>query len=198
MAIKSDKFEAHCIEMAKIAVKVGAVMDLKNDALQACFATILISGDKHGVFLEPVPRDTKTPVIPPEPAAVVPSSEPAKSVETAAAEKDREAAEKADRQVEDMPRNSTPEIADGQRRTSFLAAIHSVRELLNKEGHVPPITPAGLNAAIAHQFPGKSQLGVLDLDELEQLVMFLSKKLDALREKKVKAATVTEDDDLGF
>lgn len=179
MAIKSDKFENHCIEMAKIAVKVGAVMDLKNDALQACFATILISGDKHGVFLEPVPRDTKTPVIP-ETAVAVGVTEKQKGV----LDRDVAAAAKADEQIKDVPRVTTAEQDQGARRSSFLDAITSARELLNKEGFTPPVTPAGLIKLINEDLKIPGNLGTIDVDQLEKVIMYLSEKLDTFRANK--------------
>lgn len=184
-----------CVDLAN---EMATRLNIHDDnARQACFATVIINAERHNVFMEPTPQHSKTPVIPPETAAVGLNSEQAKKVEPTAAEKDHKAAEKADAQINDVPKVSTPEADAGARRSGLLDGIAAARELLNKEGHVPPITPAGLNAAIAHQFPGKTQLGGLDVDELEKLLMFLSGKLDALRKKKAEAAN-TEGDDLGF
>jgi hypothetical protein len=179
MAIKSDKFENHCIEMAKIAVKVGAVMDLKNDALQACFATILISGDKHGVFLEPTPRDTKTPVIQPEPAAAE-SSATTKGVDKAAAA-DTKAAEKADAQIKDVPKVTTAEQAEGGKRSALLEGVQNVVRLLNKEGYTPLITPRSLNEIIATDMKITGGLGMLGVDDLEFLIKKLTTTLDTFK-----------------
>lgn len=180
MAIKSDKFEAHCIEMAKIAIKVGGVMDLKNDALQSCFATILISGDKHGVFLEPTPQHSKTPVIPPETAAVEPSVT-TKGVETAAAAKDQQAAEKADEQIKNVPKTTTPEQGAGAKRSALLEHIEAAKTLLNKAGFTPPVTPKGLLAIVNDELQIPGNLGTVDNDDLEKIIMHLSQKLDTFR-----------------
>lgn len=196
--LTNTAYADHLRGCADLAIEIAQRMNIHEDAArQATFATVIINAERHNLFMEPTPRHTKAPVIPPETAAAGLNSEQAKKVEPAAADKDKQAAEKAASQISDVSKVTSPEQDAGARRTNFLSGINSARELLNKEGHVPPITPAGLNAAIAHQFPGKTQLGTLDVDELEQLLMFLSGKLDILRKKKAEAAT-TEDDDLDF
>ena len=53
---KTTKFERHLVEIAAIAKRIGEQLDLKADAQQACFATILIvpsgSFSKFWVFLQ--------------------------------------------------------------------------------------------------------------------------------------------------
>lgn len=175
----------HLRGCADLAIEIAQRMNIHEDsARQATFATVIINAERHNIFMEPHPPHSKTPVIPPEPAAADLSSEPVKSVETAAAAKDKAAAEKADAQVADMPRNPTEEQSDGQRRTSFLAAIQSARELLNKEGFTPPLTPVGLNKIINDDLGFPNNLGTLDVDQLEKVTMHLSRKLDTFRANK--------------
>lgn len=184
--LNETRYGDHLRGCADLAIEIAKRMNIHDDsARQACFATVIINAERHNVFMEPTPRDTKTPVIQPETAAVEPSVT-TKGVETAAAEKDQQAAEKADEQINDVPRTITSDQSEGQRRTSFLAGIQSARELLNKLGHQPPITPKGLNAYIGKQFAPKTELGQLDVDELEKLTMLLSSKVDVQREKNTK------------
>lgn len=174
--VNNEKYAAHVLECAEIARRVGEALGLREDAArQACFATVCIDAKGHGVFLEPVPKDSKIPVSVPE-AAVT------------AGGIDAVAAAKADAQIADVPKVTTPEQSNGARRTAFLAGIESARNLLNKEGHTPPITPVGLNAIIKQQFPGREQVGSLDIDELETLTMMLSQKLDEIRKRKESEA----------
>lgn len=188
------KWADHLRGCASMTNEIAEILDIRDDAArQAMFATIAIDAKNHGVFLEPVPKDTKTPVIPPEPAAVEPVATK-KGADEAAAVKDEQAAARADEQIKDVPRIVTPDEAEGGRRTAFLKGIESARDLLNKEGHVPPITPKALNAVIAHDFAPKTQLGSLDVDELEKLMMLLNSKLEVLREKKSKTVANEEID----
>lgn len=192
--LNETRYGDHLRGCADLAIEIAKRMNIHDDsARQACFATVIINAERHNLFMEPHPPHSKTPVIQPETAAVE-SSSTKKGLDEAAAAKDQQAAEKADAQITDVPKTTTSEQSDGQRRTSFLAGIASARELLNKEGHQPPITPKGLNAYIAKQFSPKTELGQLDVDELEKLTMLLSSKLDVLREKKAK--TTTDDLDI--
>lgn len=194
--LTQSKWADHLRGCAQITNDITRMLDIRDDAArQATFATVCIDATKHNIFVEPIP-ESKTPVITPEPAAAELVAN-AERVETAAAEKDRLAAEKADAQINDVPRVTTPEQDQGVRRSTFLSAIESARNLLNKEGHVPPITPAGLKAVIKRDFAPHEQMGTMDVDDLERLMMALNTKLDELREKNRKAKTETEDD-LGF
>lgn len=174
--LSSTAYADHLRGCADLSVEIARRMDIREDsARQACFATVIINAERHNIFMEPVPKDSKTPVISPETAAVN-SSANKKGADAAAAEK-------ADAQIADVPKTSTPEMDEGARRSSFLAGIESARKLLNKLGHQPEVTPKGLCAFIARQFPGKTMLGMLDTDELEKLVMLMSERVDAQREK---------------
>lgn len=198
----NSKYIAHILECAEIAEQVAVKIGLRDDAAkQACFATICIDAKNHGVFLEPTPNHTKEsvkaqvdklrtdtdPKFAPEMGAI------ADSLDSLV---DEAAAQKADAQIKDVPQHSTPEQDASARRTAFLKGIDDARNLLNKEGHVPPITPAGLNAYIKKEFPPTTNLGSLDLDQLEELTKKLSVKLDALRGK--KKTQTPADDDIGF
>lgn len=180
--LQVSKYADHLRACADFSKEIASRLDIRDDsARQACFATVVIGADRHNLFLEPLPMDTKTPVNQTVPASVDNS-----------AERDEAAAQKADAQIKDITHNSTPEQADGAKRIALLEGIHGAVKLLNKEGHVPPITPGGLNAYIKDEFPERTNLGSLDTDDLERLIMLLSSKLDVLREKKNK--TVNSDD----
>lgn len=209
--IANGNYAAHILECAEIAKQVGEALGLRDDAArQACFATVCIDAKGHGVFLEPVPKDSKTPVLIPEAAvasnATVKDAENQKRDEAAAAHDmggnsgpgedaaimDEAAAAKADAQVADVPKTATPEMDEGARRTSFLSGIESARQLLNNLGHKPEVTPKGLCAYIKEQFPPHDNLGTLEIDQLEKLVMLMSGKVDELREANRKAAELLE------
>lgn len=192
--ITQTKWADHLRACAGMANEIAEILDIRDDAArQAMFATIIIDAKNHGVFIEPTPQHAKTPVIQPETAAAE-SNATKKGVDEAAAERDKTAAVKADAQIADVPKVTTPEHAEGGRRTAFLKGIESARDLLNREGHVPPVTPKALNAVIAHDFAPKTQLGSLDVDELERLMVFLNSKLEVLREQKAKGKTEEEID----
>lgn len=185
--LSSTAYADHLRGCADLSVEIARRMDIREDsARQACFATVIINAERHNIFMEPVPKDSKTPVIPPETVAAE-SRVPEKGVD-----RDAAAAEKADAQIGDVPKTTTPEMDEGARRSSFLAGIESARKLLNKLGHQPEITPAGLNTFIKKQFPPKTMLSSLDVDELEKLTKLLSVKLDEQRAK-AKPETKTTD-----
>lgn len=173
-------YAEHLRGCADLAIEIAARMNIHEDAArQATFATVIINAERHNVFMEPTPRDTKTPVIQPEPAAVKPATE--KSVGEAAAEKDAIAAAKADEQIRDVPRVTTPEQADGAKRTALLIAIDAGRTALNKAGYTPIMTPKALNAIINDELRIKGNLGTLDTDQLESVVKMLSERLDTFK-----------------
>lgn len=181
--LNSTAYADHLRGCADLAKEIASRLDIREDsARQACLATIIISADRHNLFLEPVPRDSKTPVLTPEAAAA--SSATVKGDNQV---RDEAAAAKADAQVTDVPKTTTPETDEGARRTSFLSGIESARQLLNKLGHKPEVTPKGLCAYIKEQFPPHDNLGALDVDQLEKLTMLMSGKLDELREANRKA-----------
>lgn len=182
------KWADHLRGCAQITNDITRILDIRDDsARQATFATVCIDATKHNIFVEPIP-ESKTPVIQPETAAVE-SRVPEKGVDL-----DKAAAEKADAQINDVPKTTTVEESDGARRVTFLKAVESARLLLNKEGHQPPITPIALNAVVKHDFAPKTQVGTLDTEELERLMMLLNSKLEVLREKNAKTQTDEEVD----
>lgn len=180
----NEKYTAHILECASIAQQVAQLIGLRDDsARQACFATVCIDAKGHGVFLEPIPPDTKTPA--------ESNGKPKATAESVQAAFDRAQAKRADDQV--APRNSSEEDDRSTRRTEYLKGINSSVDLLNKEGHTPPITPKGLCAYIKKEFPGKDNLGPLDLEELESLLKKLSERLDGLRAANKAKAVAAED-----
>lgn len=186
LSVGQTKWAEHLRGCADLAKEIANRMDIREDpARQAMLATIIISADRHNLFIEPHPPHSKTPVIP-ETAAAAGVTEKQEGVD-----RDAAAAEKADAQIADVPKTATPEMDEGARRTSFLAGIDSARLLLNKLGH-KEITAAGLNTYIKKEFPGKTMLSSLDVDELEKLTMLMSEKVDAQRAK-AKPETKTND-----
>ena len=186
--LNQTKWADHLRGCAEIANEIAKMLDIRDDAArQAMYATICIDAKNHGVFLEPVPKDSKSPVG----GTAAASTEANKSVEPLSP--DEAAAAKADAQIAEIDPTPTPEKAETAQRGALLAGIHSAVGLLNKEGH-KPITPGGLNKFIESQFKasGKTQLGTLTVEELERLTMLLSSKIDVLREKKAKAK-ITDD-----
>lgn len=171
----------HLRGCADLAVEIAGRMDIREDsARQACFATIIINAERHNIFMEPVPRDSKTPVIQPEPAAVEPGVT-TKGVETAAAEKDVQAAAKADSQIDGVPKVSTPEQDAGAKRSALLEGIEAAKTLLNKAGFTPPVTPKGLLTMVNQDLDVPGNLGTMDNDDLEKIIKYLSEKLDTFK-----------------
>jgi hypothetical protein len=168
-ADKTTKFEAHLREIANIAKRIGEQLDLKADAQQACFATILISADKHGVFFD---------VAHPE------------MTETA---HDRAAAAKADAQTKDIPRHPSPEEAETGALTALKEGVKKACRLLNAEGLTPPLRPATIDAYIQKETELKTKFTEMDSEDLEALLKNLNFKLDDLKSKKK-----SREDDAGF
>lgn len=175
---KTSKFEAHLIEIANIAKRIGQQLDLKADAQQACFATILISADKHGVFFD---------VASPEQA-------------TDANKKDIQAAANADAQIKDTPRNPTPEQAEAGAQKALRDGVKRACLLLNQEGIDPKLSnqvKKGDRSTLDQYIAKETQLGKLyaemDSEDLEALIKNLTLKLTEIQGKK-KA----KEDEVGF
>jgi hypothetical protein len=159
-AEKTTKFERHLTEIAAIAKRIGEKLDLKADAQQACFATILISADKHGVFFDVAnPEMTET-------------------------NHDRQAAAKADAQIQDAPRQPTPEQAEAGAMTALKDGVKKACRLLNAEGYTPPLRPATLDDYIKKETDLGKPFAEFDGDDMEALIKNLSFKLTELQEKK--------------
>ncbi len=164
-AEKTTKFERHLQEVAGIAKRIGEKLDLKADAQQACFATILISADKHGVFF-----DVAHPELPP-------------SGHTAT-QKDAQAAAKADAQAQTAPRRPTPEQAEDGAKTALKEGIKKACRLLNEAGYMPPLRPATINDYIKKETELGRPFAELDAEDMEALIKNLSFKLDEMKAKK--------------
>lgn len=93
--------------------------------------------------------------------------------------KDRAAAAKADAQIKEIDPVPTAEKADGVLRTQLLDKINDARELLNKEGYIPTLTPAALNLHIKNDLKLEGNLGSLDTDDLEKVIKWIAEKLTA-------------------
>lgn len=180
---KASKFKECVTEVAQIAKWIGQVLDLKADAQQACFATILISADKNGLLF-----DLANPELP-----------PSGHTETAQA-KDAAAAAKADAQIKDVPRRSLPEAAEAAARKVLVAGVKRACLLLNDAGFTPAlssIAKSGNLSTLDEYIEKETQLGKtfaeFDNEDLEALIKNLSLKLDVF-----KANTKGLEDGAGF
>lgn len=178
---RTGKYEAHVMEVATLAKRVGEALDLKADALQSCFATLMIDTSKYGIFFEPpTPRSSVTPVAPPTPKEENFQTGP----EGLAAAK----AEVAD----EIPKNVTIEQSDDAVRTELLKGVNNARNLLNRAGHTPPVTPKGVNKLIETKMGIKGTPETLDNEQLSQLLKIMTDRLDEL--KKPEASGTSDDD----
>jgi len=174
--LSGTAYADHLRGCADLAKEIASRLDIREDsARQACLATIIISADRHNLFIEPVPRDFKTPVIP-ETAAAAGVTEKQKGVD-----RDAAAAEKADAQIAEIDPNPTPEKAETVNRSTLLQAIDKGRTLLNKAGYTPIMTPKMLNEVINGEMSIPGNLGTLDLDQLEAVIKMLATRLDTFK-----------------
>lgn len=164
---KSTNFETHLTEVAAIALRIGERLGLKADAQQACFATILISADKHGVWLD-------------SPQALPPNG--------SAAAKDAAAAAKADAQIKDAPKHATPEQAEAAARKVLIGGVKRACLLLNQEGFTPALSSIAkdgklstLDQYIEKETQLEKTFAEFDNEDLEALIKNLSLKLDTFR-----------------
>lgn len=171
-AEKTTKFERHLQEVAGIAKRIGEKLDLKADAQQACFATILISADKHGVFFD---------VAEPEIAAAHDTGGDGTEPQVIF---DRKAAAKADAQIQDAPRRPTPEQAEAGALTALKEGVKKACRLLNAEGFTPPLRPATLDDYIKKNTELNKPFAEFDSEDMEALIKNLSFKLTEIQEKK--------------
>ena len=173
--LSSTAYADHLRGCADLSVEIAQRMDIRDDsARQACFATVIINAERHNIFMEPVPRNTKTPVIQPEPAVASKATTEGGNSK----QRDEAAAAKADGQIKDIAPNPTPETAAAANRSVLLDAIDKGRNALNKAGHLPIMTPKALNDIINTELNIPGNLGTLDTDQLELVAKMLSDKLD--------------------
>jgi len=163
---RTSGFENHVLEIARIAKKTGEVLDLKADAQQACFATIMIAAGNQGIFFA-----IANPELPP-------------NGHSEAVTKDAAAAAKADAQIQDAPRNPTPEQAEAGAMTALKDGVRKACRLLNAEGYMPPLRPATLDAYIKNETDLGKPFAEFDSEDMEALIKNLSFKLTELQEKK--------------
>lgn len=159
---KTTKFERHLQEIAGIAKRIGEKLDLKADAQQSCFATILISADKHGIFFD---------VAEPEMATA----------------HDRQAAAKADAQIADAPRQPTPEQAEAGALTALREGVKKGCRLVNAAGYMPPLRPQTIDDYIKKETQLSVPFAKMDSEDLEALIKNLAFKLEDLKSKKAQA-----------
>lgn len=176
------RYADHLRGCADLAKEIATRMDIRDDsARQAMLATLIISADRHNLFLEPVPLDTKTPVKETAPASGNGTEQHKAAAKEVAAIFDEASAQKADAQVKDVIPNPTSEQADGAKRTALLDAINKGCNLLNKSGYTPIITPKALNEIINGELQFTGNLGTLDTDQLELVAKLLVGRLDTFK-----------------
>lgn len=174
---KASKFEAELTEIANIAKRIGQILELKADAQQACFATILISADRNGLLFS-----LANPELPP-------------NGHTEAAQKDMTAAAKADAQIQDAPRQPTPEQAEAGAKKALYEGVKRACLLLNQEGHTPALSnqskggqPSTLDVYIQKETQLGKPFAEFDSEDMEALIKNLSFKLTEIQEKKKQQA----------
>lgn len=188
---KASKFEECLTEVAAIAKRIGQVLDLKADAQQACFATILISADRNGLFF-----DLANSELPPNGH----TNETPQHEVADGAKKDARAAAKADEQIKDVSRNPTPEQAEAAARKALIGGIKRACLLLNDEGFTPVLSSIpkdGKLSTLDQYIERETQLGKtfaeFDNEDLEALIKNLTLKLDVFKANKKGLA-----DEAGF
>lgn len=171
---KTSEFENHVLEIARIAKKAGERLDLKADAQQACFATIMIAAGNQGVFFR-----VANPELP-------------KNGHTA----DAKAAERADAQIRDVPRHPTSEQAEEGAKKGFREGVKNACRLLNQEGFTPVLSnqskdgqPSTLDLYIKKETQLNKPFAEFDSEDMEALIKNLSLKLEEIKGKKKEQET---------
>lgn len=171
---KASEFETALTEVAQIAKRVGQILDLKADAQQACFATILISADRNGLLFSLANKEL-----------------PENGHSQTAATKDAQAAAKADAQIQDAPRDPTPQQAEAGASKALRDGIKRACLLLNQEGFTPALssiakngTPSTLDQYIQRETQLGKSYAEMDVEELEALTKNLSFKIDTFKANK--------------
>src|SRR6266404_4021562 len=118
--MQQTKYAEHLKACAEIANEVMTILGVRDDAArQACFATICISADRHGLFMEPVhqngPSNGSTPKTQPATASKAEAN-------GAPVKQEREDLPEANKGALQDP---TPEQADGAKRAELLKAINA-------------------------------------------------------------------------
>lgn len=182
--LQTTRYADHLRGCADLAKEIASRLDLRDDsARQACLATIIISADRHNLFLEPVPRDTKVPVKETAPIASGNGARVSDAVIDQGVDqmRDEAAAQRADDQIKTAIRNPTEEQAKAAERTALLDAIDKGRNLLNKEGYTPIMTPKALNEIINDELKFEGNLGTLDIEQLELVAKLLVSRLETFK-----------------
>ncbi len=173
---KASEFENALTAIAQIAKRIGETLGLKADAQQACFATILISADRNGLLFSlanpelPNNGHTQTVSVP--------------------AQKDAQAAAKADAQIQDAPRQPTQAQAEAGAAKALREGIKRACLLLNQDGFTPALSSMAKNGAAStldQYIKKETQLPAyadMDSEDLEALTKNLSMKLDTFRANK--------------
>lgn len=159
----NSSYGKHLMGCAEIAYGICERFNVRDDsARQACFATVVIDAKEHFIFASDFQKE---------------QAEVEKSVA------------KANGHIKEIDPNPTEEKFAEVARGQFLEKINEARELLNKEGHDPQITPAGLNALIKKEFQVDNLGMIVDNDMLSELLKKLLDRLDVLRSFKKEAKT---------
>lgn len=190
--LSQTKWADHVTACAELANSIANKMDIRDDsARQAMLATIIISSDRHNIFMEPAPSSGKTAAgnssPGTSPTGQVSGAEPKTGRETAGEtaptlpQRKTPPIGEVTGENQGAIKDPTPEQAEGANRTALLDGVNKTVKLLNQAGLAPPMTPKGLNAYIASELKLEGNLGSLDADELGTLLKSLTEKLDTLK-----------------
>lgn len=188
--LNQTKWADHVVACSELANTVAEKMDIRDDsARQAMLATIIISADRHNLFLEPTPPNGKAPIktTDSDSEGVLPagSNKPDLPLVTERAPQ-RATPPKGEVVGGNLGalRDPTPEQAEGAKRTELLKGIEQARMLLIKEGYTPTMTPKALNEVIKADMNISGGVGVLDVEQLEFLIKKMNTTLDTFRANK--------------
>lgn len=181
--INQTAYAEHLRGCADLAKEITARMDLRDDsARQACFATVIINAERHNIFMEPTPRDSRTPA---SGNGSVPG--PAKLAEQASG-KPKDYAAPVSPQNAGAVKNPTPEQAEAGAKLALRDGVKRACLLLNQAGYVPALSNIpkdGKLCTLDGYIKTETQLGKsfvdLDSEDLEALIKNLSLKLDVFK-----------------
>lgn len=161
----------HLRGCADLAIEITARMNIHEDAArQATFATVIINIERHNLFMEPVPRDTKTAALPEPKTEIAPTP-------TA----DAQAAASADAQAATATPQPTEAEAEAGARKALKEGVKRACQLLNQAGFTPPLKSTTINSYIQTETMLGKPYADFDNDDLEALIKNLSLKLDTFK-----------------
>lgn len=180
--ITSTRWADHLRGCAGMANEIADILGLRDDAArQACFATVTIDAGKHNVFLAPIPEAVTSTA-----ESVTPTPKPLPQCATPP---------KGEISPENQGaiKNATPEQAEVVSREVLIDGVHKAAKLLNAKGYTPPMSPESLNKFIEEKLQIEGGLGVLNPDQLGELLKTLTEKIATFKHNKTAL-----EDEAGF